>query len=216
MITLFFIKYSCAIAVHIALEEAKLPFAAIRVSSDLSQTVDIAGDEGLVALRALNPKGTVPTLVVNDVPLTETVAILTYIAHVAPEAKLVPANALDEARCLARMAWFASTVHIAFRKANRPNRFSVDPAAYADIRAFGREEVWTCLQMIDQMLDGKTWMMGEEFSVADCHAFVFWRWAKLAQFPTQTLASLSRFSEQMLDRPTVRRALDREEIGTIT
>jgi glutathione S-transferase len=114
------------------------------------------------------------------------------------------------------MAWFASTVHIAFRKANRPNRFSADPAAYSDIQAFGREEIWTCLQIIDEMLDGKTWMMGEEFSVADCHAFVFWRWAKLSKFPIQTLASFSRFSEQMLDRPSVKRALDREEIGTIT
>jgi glutathione S-transferase len=195
------------------LEEAKLPFTATRASSNFFNIDDSAGDEGMAALRTFNPKGTVPTLVVDDVVLTETIATLAYVAHAGPEAKLLPANLLDEARCMATMAWFASTVHIAFRKANRPYRFSADTAAHADIQAFGRDEVWTYMQEIDEMLQGNTWMMGEEFSIVDCHAFNFWRWAVLAEYPVQSLTSFSRFSEQMLARPSVKRALEREESG---
>ena len=179
----------------------------------MSQEVDVVGDEGRAALLKVNPKATVPTMLVDGVAFTENVATLLYIAHSAPKSGLLPATSIGEAQCISRMAWLASTVHVAFRKIYRPNRFSTDTSAHDGIRAFGKDECWSYLEAVDQMLGDKTWMMGEHFSLVDCHAFIFCRWGILSKFPVQTLPSLSRFSERMLARPSVQSALAREDNG---
>lgn len=211
MMNLFFIRYSIAFAAMVALEESGLPYKATRAQSQMMK--DQFEFDAYPALLELNPKGTVPTLVTNNVVLTETVAVLAYIAQLAPERELLPSDPLKYAECLSRMAWMASTVHIAFRKINRPNRFSHDASVYPGIQAFGEEEAWSHLETIDQMLGEKKWIMGDKFSLVDCHAFVFWRWATLSNFPIETLASYSRLGQQMLERPSVSKALAREEQG---
>lgn len=208
MMNLFFICGSCAIAPHIALEESGLAYKATRVRSDVLK--DVVAFDGMPALLQVNPKGTVPTLVVGDVAFTETVAVLTYIAQLVPDVELLPADPLRQAQCVSRMVWFASTVHIAFRKMFRPGRFSADTAAHPAIQARGREETWSYLEAIDQMLKDTPWIMGGKFTVVDCHAFVFWRWASLAKLPIQSLTSYAGFGERMLGRPSVLKVLDQQ------
>lgn len=110
-LTLYYTPGTCAQAVRIALEEAGAPYDLVRVDF-------AAGQQRTPEYLAVNPKGRVPALATPHGTLTETPALLAYVAQSFPEARLAPADAHGFARLQEFHSYLASTVHIAH--AHRP------------------------------------------------------------------------------------------------
>jgi glutathione S-transferase len=153
----------------------------------------------------------VPALSVDCRIIVENTAILTYLARRHPEKRLLPEDPIAEANCIATMAWFSNTAHPAYQRYMRPERFVEGEAAQASLRHMGRQSFWSSCAEIDAMLRGKQWVMGDQYTVADGYALVFYGWGVRGEFPMTELAAYTAWKERMLARPAVRRVLEREQ-----
>ncbi len=204
MLTLYYSPGACSMASHIALEETGAPYEA--------KLVSIAkGEHRTPEYLAVNPRAKVPALRIDDRVLTENAAILFYVAHAFFDARLLPLDPLDGARCLSTLAWFSNTVHPSFARTLRPERFAADPAAEPAVKASGREAFWANCQEIDGLLKGKDWVAGVQYTVCDPYALVFYGWGLRAEFAMRDLRAYTDFKDRMLARPAVRKVLERED-----
>jgi glutathione S-transferase len=182
MPTLHYAPHTCALASHIALECAGAKYEAVRV--------DFAKQEQRSPeYLKINPKGRVPALETDRGILTETPAILLYIAQSYPRAGLAP---LDDAFRLAKVnefnTYLCSTVHVAHAHGRRGGRWADDEQARAAMRAKVPQNMGDCFELIErQMLKGP-WVLGEQFSICDPYLFTLAGWLKgdgvdIARFP---------------------------------
>ena len=204
MLTLYYSPGACSLAPHIALEEAGATYALQLVSIP-------KGEQQAPEYLNVNPRGKIPAPRTDEGVLTENVAILTYIAHSFPQARLLLAEPIDMARCISHMAYLSNTVHPAFTHIVRPGRFATDEAAYANLKATGRENAWKLLQELDGLLDGQEWVLGSRYSVVDPYTLVIYGWGKHNRMPVEQLKNYTAFKDRMLQRPAVRTVLEREE-----
>ena len=204
MLTLYFCPGACSTASHVALEETGAPYAEKPIMLP-------KGEQKTADYLKINPRGKVPALEVDGKILTENTAILTYLATTFPAKKLMPADPFEQARCISTMAWFSNIVHPAYTHYMRPERFAPDAAAQPGVKETGKKTFWTHLQEIDALLAGKDWMMGKDFSVADCYALVFYGWGMRAELPMKELVNFTAFKERMLQRPAVKKVLVSED-----
>jgi len=204
MLTLYFCPGACSTASHMALEETGAQYGEKPIFLP-------KGEQKTETYLKINPRGKVPALDVDGKILTENTAILTYLAKTFPEKKLMPADAFEQARCLSTMAWFSNIVHPSYSHYMRPERFAADAAAQPSVKETGKKSFWANCQEIDSLLEGRDWIMGKEFSVADCYALVFYGWGLRAELPMKELANFTAFKERMLKRPAVKKVLESEE-----
>jgi len=202
-LTFHYTPTTCSLASHVALEESGLPFEASRIRLH---------DPASVAVwRETNPSGSVPALISDGRLLTENVAILNYVARLAPEAGLLPDDLFDQAKALSLTAWFASTVHITGRMARAPLRFTADETAWEPLKTEGRIRFEANLRKVDALLAGRDWLVGERLSVADAYALVFYAWGVAGDYPMAEMTHYSALARRMAERPGVQRAMAREK-----
>jgi glutathione S-transferase len=189
---LYYSNGSCSLSTHIALEESGAKFEAQRLNLR-------EGEQKRPEYLAINPKGRVPALVVDGGVVTEVPAVLSYIADTHPQAKLLPQpGMLARAKAQEWMAWCASTVHRDFSPLFR-DKDNVEQ----------RKLVQGHLDQYEQWLKG-TYVLGEEFSVADCYTPVFTLWA--LRFGL-TLGPKTRASAKaILARPGAQRAVTTQQL----
>ena len=143
MLKLYYAPGSCARASHIALREANAEFELQLVDF---ATAEQRGDEYL----SINPKGRVPALATENGILTETPALLAYIAQRFPEANLAPlSDPFEFARLQSFNAYMCATVHVAHAHIRRGERWADDAAAIAEMKRKAPEVVAACFQMIE-------------------------------------------------------------------
>jgi glutathione S-transferase len=199
MLTLYTAPGSCSRASHIALEESGLEFGV--------HLMDFAkAEQRQPAFLAINPKGRVPALATDHGVLTESPAILTYIAALAPPGLLAPVDPFTHARMQAFNLYLASTVHVAHAHGRRASRWSDDAAAQASMAAKVTQNMRDCFTLIEAGLTGD-WVMGDAYTVADPYLFTFAAWldsdgVDIAEFP-----KVQAHFERMQARPAVIRAL---------
>ena len=167
--------------------------------------------ESVEIWRRINPTGVVPALVSDERLLTENVAILDYVARLAPEAGLLPDDGFDQAKVLSLTAWFASTVHITGRMARAPFRFTSDQTTHESLSLEGRRRFEANLRRVDALLVGRDWLVGDRLSVADAYALVFYAWGVVGDYPMTELRHYSALARRMAERPGVQRAMAREK-----
>ena len=144
MLTLYYSPGSCALASHIALEEAGADYKTIRL--DFAQN-----DQRAPGYLAINPKGRVPALVTEQGILTESPAILVYIAQRFPQARLAPlADPFAFARLQSFNSYLCSTVHVAHAHRMRGYRWADDPAALAEMKRKVPQTVGEAFQLIER------------------------------------------------------------------
>jgi glutathione S-transferase len=143
--------------------------------------------------------------------ITENTAILSYLAKRFPEKKLLPDSAIEEARCISVMAWFSNSVHPPYTHYLRPERYAEGEAAQAAVKAMGKKTFLAQCAEIDSLLQGKEWIMGDQYTVADPYALVFYGWGVRAGFPMSDLAAYTAWKDRMLKRSAVRKILETEE-----
>ena len=204
---LYYSPKACSLASHIALEESGLPFDAV--------CVDIrAGANSKPEYLSINPSGIVPALAVGDTVVTESQAILSFIADVSGSDLLPRPGTLARAKAHEWMNWISSTLHVTYRSIFRPQVYAgEEPAAAAAVRAHAIEKLKKNLAEVDKRLGEGPYAVGASFSVVDAYLFVFYLWSFDERIEAALPARPPRYSALALRvwaRPKVRAAVARE------
>ncbi|MGZ5260437.1 MAG: glutathione S-transferase family protein, partial [Burkholderiales bacterium] len=166
MLTLYFSPGACSMASHIGLEETGAPY-------EEKPVLLPKGEHKTDAYLKINPRGKVPALSVDGKVITENTAILTYLAKRFPDKNLLPADPVEEARCISTMAWFSNSVHPHYTHYLRPERYADGEAAQAAVKVTAKQTFLAQCSEIDSLLKNKQWIMGDQYTVADPYALVF-------------------------------------------
>ena len=193
MTTIYWAPGTCALASHIALEESGAKYNNIRL--DFKQS-----DQRKPEYLKLNPKGRVPALVTDHGIITETPAILAWIAQTHPQAKLAPTDPFAFAEAQAFNSYLCSTVHPAHAHRPRAARWSDDPAAQETMRAKVPQNMTDCFTLIEHDFLKGPWVLGADYSICDPYLFTISGWLKddgvdIAKFP-RVLDHFNRMNER--------------------
>jgi len=206
MLTLYYMPGTCALASHIALAEAGAEYELKRVDFGKSE-------QRAPAYLAINPKGRVPALATPRGILTETPAMLAFIAQSHPKAALAP---IDDPFAFAEVqafnSYLCSTVHVAHAHRMRGARW-VDAADEAAINAMKKkvpESVGQCFTLIEESMLRGPWVMGERYSIADPYLFTLAQWMEADSLDPKRFPRVLDHRNRMGERPAVKRALKEE------
>ena len=195
--TLYWSSGSCSMASHFALEHAGADYTGIRI--DFSRQEQRTPDY----LR-LNPKGRVPVLVTPKGVLTETPAILLYIAQVHPAAGLAP---LDEPFDLARMnafnSYLCSTVHVHHAHRVRGERWSDDAQVVQNLKLKVKQNMADSFACIERDYLHGPWVLGNHFSTSDLYLFTLATWLAGDGVDVATLPKLADHMRRVAALPSV-------------
>lgn len=210
MLTLYYAPGSCALASHIALEQAGADYQAVRV--------DFARNEQRSSeFLRVNPKGRVPALVTERGILTETPALLLFIAQTHPKAELAP---LDDAFELARLnafnSYLCATVHVAHAHGRRASRWADEPAAIADMQKKVPQTVGECFELIERDFFVGPWVLGERLTVSDMYLFTIAQWLEGDGVDVTRFPKVAAHRERMAALPAVSKVLDAQNAAPRT
>jgi glutathione S-transferase len=201
MLTLYYAPGTCALATHLALEYAGVPYEAVRL--DFKQQQQRSDDY----LR-VNPKGRVPALVTERGVLTETPALLQYVAQSFPQARLAP---LEDAFLLAKMnefnSYLCSTVHVAHAHGARGYRWSDDPQAIEAMKKKVPQTMGDCFALIETRMFEGPWVLGESFSTSDLYLYTVMRWLQGDGVDVQRFPKVADHLQRMEAQPQVQKVL---------
>ncbi len=199
---LFYKAGACSLSPHIILRETGRDFSLTAVDLKTKRTEN--GDDFL----AINPKGQVPALLLDDgTLLTEGVAIVQYLADLVPDRQLLaPVGRLVRYHSLEWLNYIATELHKSFAPLFTPG--SSDEA-----KASARQVLENRLRWVNAELEGKQWLSGLRFSVADAYLFTVLRWAYGVGLDMSGLDNLTAFMERMKARPSVSAALAAEGLS---
>ncbi|TKC88401.1 glutathione transferase GstA [Trinickia terrae] len=196
---LYYATGACSLSPRIVLQEAEIPFTAVKVDVS-THTLQDGAD-----YYTVNPKGYVPVLEFdNGERLTEGPAIVQYIADQVPEKKLAPANGtMARYRLQEALNFVTSEIHKSYSPLFRPE---IDETT----KAFYRTRLRTRYELLDRQLAGKTYWFGDTFSVADAYLFTVTSWAPHVKVDLSGLAALDAYMQRVRARPAVQAALKAE------
>ncbi|MEO9169042.1 MAG: glutathione S-transferase family protein, partial [Aestuariivirga sp.] len=160
---------ACSLASHIALEEADANYKVTRLDTK-------AGDQKKSAFLKINPKARVPALVTDKGVITETPAILHYIAQTHPLAMLAPTDPFDLAHMLDFTSYLCCTVHPHHAHGIRGYRLSDDPAVIEGMKVNVPANLHACFKLIEDSYLKGPWVLGKQFSVADIYLYTLATW----------------------------------------
>lgn len=209
MLNLFYAAQTCALASHIALEEAGADYTATRISF-------ARNEQRSPEYLAINPKGRVPALVTDRGVLTETPAMLAFIAQSYPAAKLAP---LDDpfafAQAQAFNSYLCSTVHVAHAHRMRGTRWveADESQAIAAMQRKVPQSVYEGFALIEQGLLAGPWVMGDSYTICDAYLFTLAQWLEADGVDPARLPRVADHRRRTGDRPAVQRALAAEQAG---
>jgi glutathione S-transferase len=200
MLKFFFASNTCALATHIALEDAGARYEAVQIDFAAEQ-------QRSPEYLAINPKGRVPALETEQGILTETPALLAWVAQTHPAAQLAPTDAFGFARAQAFNAYICATVHVAHAHRMRGYRWADDPAALEAMKAKVPESVTNAFLLIEQrMLEGP-YVLGAAYSICDPYLFTLSQWLEMDGVDTSRLPRVMAHRRMMAQRGSVKRAI---------
>jgi glutathione S-transferase len=180
---------------HIAFEEAGIPVE-VTVAKD---------DAAWKKIGEMNPQGAVPILVMNDGKiLTQNIAILNFVAESKPEANLLPKmGTMDRAYAFQWLSWVASDLHPTFGPLFNPQ---IAPEA----RKAQIEKLEKLLIQADRHMEGRQFVAGDHFTIADAYLFTVFGWTSFLKVPTEQYRNMTDYCSRMAKRPGVQAAMKRE------
>jgi len=201
MLKLFYAVGSCALASHIALEEAGAEYETVRLNF-------AANDQRKPEYLKINPKGRVPALVTDSGILTETPAILAYIAQVFPKADLAPlSDPFAFARVQSFNSYLCSTAHVNHAHLMRGSRWADEPSSLEDMKRKVPKNVGDGFALMESEMVEGPWVMGKSFTICDPYLFTIANWLErdgvdIARFP-----KIHGQHQRMMERPAVKKVL---------
>ncbi len=196
---LYYSPGACSLSPHIVLNEAGLDFRPVLASTKTKKLAD--GTD----FHTVHAKGYVPVLELDDGQrLSEGPAIVQYIADQVPEKHLAPpAGTMARYRLMEWLNFITSELHKGFTPLFNPHMPEEAKALY-------RAKLVERFAWVDQQLEGRDYLMGSAFSVADAYLFTVTRWCGFAGVDIAGFANLNGFMARMAARPAVRTALQAE------
>src|ERR1700723_1052809 len=205
MMKLYYATGTCALASHIALEEAGAEYSTVKINF-------AASEQRSPEYLAINPKGRVPSLVTDRGILTETPAMLAYIAQSYPKSKLAPLeDAFRFAEVQAFNSYLCSTVHVAHAHRMRGHRWVDDPSAIEAMKKKVPETVAACFEMIENKMMKGPWVMGDTYTICDPYLFTIAGWLESDSVDSGRFPKVKAHRDRMVERPAVRKVLAAEK-----
>lgn len=196
---LYFSPGACSLSPHIVLREASLSFDLVQVNLRDKTLAD--GSD----YRAINPKGSVPLLVMADGNrLSEGPAIVQYLADQAPNSQLAPAaGTLEHYRLLEWLNFISSELHKGFSPL-------FNPATPEQAKQISKDNLQRAFTQVEAHLSQHEYLVGNTFSVADAYLFTVTGWAALVGVDISSFAALQAYIGRIAARPAVQAALRAE------
>ncbi len=196
---LYFSPGACSLSPHIVLHEAGLPFQHVMASTKTHKLQD--GTD----YYTINPKGYVPLLELdNGERLSEGPAILQYIADQVPAKKLAPPNGtFERSRLQEWLNFTTSEIHKGFSPL-------FNPATPEDYKTMVRTKLLDRYKYVDGQLEGKDYLLGKDFSVADAYLFTVTNWAQHVGLDISGFKNVGAYMKRMAARPAVQQAMKDE------
>jgi len=191
------------LACEIALEDAGAAYEVHRMNFG-------ENEQRAAPYLAINPKSRVPSLETDRGVITETPAILGYIARTFPAARLAPeGDPFAMAQLESLMSYLCAWVHPAAAHRHRGYRWADDPVAIADMRRKAPEVFGEAMRLIDTTIFRGPWALGEAYSVADPYLYVVTGWIPRDTLDMADFPRLADHHARMGERPAVRTVLAR-------
>ena len=198
MLKLYYAPGTISIAVAIALEEAGVPYTPLKVDF-------ASGAQAEPEYMAINSKGRVPAVVTSqETTLTETGALLDYIAALAPNAQLVPQDAEIAAHMRSVMYYMASTMHVAHAHKMRGSRWADQQSSFDDMKAKVPQTVAACAAYVEAECLRGDFVAGDTISIADPYLFMVCSWMEGDGVPRSGFPKVDAFLNRMEDRASVK------------
>ena len=196
---LYFAPGACSLSPHIVARELGIPLELKKVNTK-DKTIEGGGDYWKV-----NARGYVPALELdNGEVLTEGPAIVQYLADQKPDAGLAPkSGTLERYRLQEWLNFLTSEVHKQFSPLFKPNT----PEEYKPI---AKQNLATRFDWLDKQLEGKEYLTGKQFTVADAYLFVLTNWTKPTQIDLSKWPNIAAFQRRVAARPKVKEAMQAE------
>ncbi|MEN9627684.1 MAG: glutathione transferase GstA [Pseudomonadota bacterium] len=196
---LYYSPGACSLSPHIALHEAGLAFQAIPAPTKTHKLPD--GTD----YYTINPLGYVPLLELDDgTRLAEGPAIVQYIADQVPAKQLAPANGtIDRYKLQGWLTFIGTELHKGFSPLFNP----ATPEAY---KAVATDRLMSRLRWVNEQLEGKLYLMGDTFTVADGYLFTVTNWAPRVGVDLSGFAALGAYRARVAARPAVQAAMKAE------
>lgn len=193
---LYFSPGACSMSPHIVLLEAGLVFTTEQV--DLRNKRTTSGAD----FTAINPKGYVPALETSDgVLMTEGMAIVQYLADLAPDSKLLaPVGTMARYQTVEWLAFIGTEIHKSYSPMFRPD-------ASDDAKQAARANLAVRYGYVERLLEGRSYLTGAEFTVADAYLFTVTNWAGMCKVDLSAFPKLQAFMQRVSARPAVQQAL---------
>lgn len=170
--------------------------------------VDFAAEEQKgAAYTTINPKARVPTLVTPQGYLTETPAILAFIADTHPDARLAPTDPFLFAQMQAFNCYLCATLHVAHAHRMRGHRWADDPAAWEAMKKKVPQSVGDCFAYVENHALAGPFVMGEHYTVADAYLYTVSRWMEADSLDPSRFPKVKAHREMMAGRASARKAL---------
>jgi glutathione S-transferase len=208
MLTLYYAPHTISLATHIVLEEVGAEYSTVRI--DFSKTQQRSPE-----YLKVNPKGRMPALVTDRGIITETPAMLVYVAQSFPAAGLAPTDdPFFFAQIQSINTWFCAHLHVAHAHRMRGYRW-VDADDKHSLAAMQRkvpQTVGESFAMVEGELLKGPWVMGERYTICDPYLFTLAQWLEADGVDPKTIPRVIDHRQRMAERATVKKALA-EELG---
>lgn len=206
MLKLYYTASSCSLATHIVLEEVGADYSTVRIDFATEQ-------QKSPEYLKINPKGRVPALVTDNGVLTETPAMLVYVAQRFPQARLAP---MDDPFFFAQIqsfnSYLCSSLHVAHAHRMRGHRW-VDADDAHSIAAMKRkvpESVGAGFELIERELLKGPWVMGDQYTICDPYLFTLAQWLEKDGVDPARIPRVVDHRRRMSERPGVKKAIAEE------
>lgn len=206
MLKLYYTASSCSLATHIVLEEVGADYSTVRIDFATEQ-------QKSPEYLKINPKGRVPALVTDNGVLTETPAMLVYVAQRFPQARLAP---MDDPFFFAQIqsfnSYLCSSVHVAHAHRMRGHRWvdADDKAAIAAMQRKVPESVGAGFELIERGMLKGPWVMGDQYTVCDPYLFTLAQWLEKDGVDPARIPRVIDHRRRMPERPSVKKAIAEE------
>jgi glutathione S-transferase len=195
---LYYSPGACSLSPHIVANEAGIPLELQKVDTK-TKVMEGGGD-----FWKVNSKGYVPALDIDGDVLTEGPAIVQYLADLKPESKLAPANGTIARSHLQEMlGYINSEIHKSYGPLFNPN-------STPEVRQGALDYLAKRYPLVEKQLDGRNYLFGDTFTVADAYLFTVTNWARKVKFDLTPFPNLMAFQARVAERPAVQKAMKEE------
>jgi glutathione S-transferase len=198
MLILYYATNTCSLAAHIALEDAGADYELRRI--DFTKT-----EQQSPEYLKVNSKARVPAMVTPRGILTETPAMLAFIAALAP---------LNDVFAFAELqsfnSYLCSTLHVAHAHRMRGYRWAYEASSFADMQRKVPESVSACYDLIETRMLKGPWIMGDNYTIADPYLFTLAQWLEDDGVKPERIPRVIEHRNRVAERPSVKRAIAAE------